>query len=75
MGKIVAGKFQIRKVHFSLGRTINLGNFESVRLDIGAEAVVAEDADPAVVYDELRDWVNDRLIKEEEEIGNDYASG
>lgn len=34
---------KIDKVKFSLGKTVNLGNYESLRLDIGLEANVEND--------------------------------
>ena len=43
------------------GRTVNTGNFESVRLD--AECDVDEDEDPSEVLEELIKWVKGEINK------------
>ncbi len=51
------------RVKYQKGRTINLGNFESLRVDIGIEIdCLAGQEDLAI--DRCREWVDSQLRKE-----------
>lgn len=49
------------EVHYSFGRTINTGNYESLRFDIGETRVVDDSTNSEEVYREIRKAVNDRM--------------
>jgi hypothetical protein len=44
---------KVTEVKVEYGRTVNLGNYESERLDVGLTATVGEDDDAVVVTYEL----------------------
>ncbi len=48
-----------KEITVSVGRTINLGNFESLRVDMSATATVDGDA-PEEVEHNLTDWLQGR---------------
>ena len=50
-------------VTFSKGRTINQGNFESLRVDIGITLDTEEGMEDKA-YDRAKAWVEARLAKE-----------
>ena len=52
-------------VRYSLGRTINLGNFESVRVDVALEARGVK-GQAQKLYDQIKGFVDKRVEKEEE---------
>jgi len=53
------------KVKFSIGRTYNLGNYQSLRVDIGAEG---DD------YDTLKAWALEKLREfEQEHLGREVT--
>lgn len=55
------------KVRVGFGLTINLGNYESARLDVSVEVpCYKEQVDEA--YDQAKDWVEGRVTKEVAEI-------
>lgn len=54
---------EIRKVSCNMGRTINAGNYESFRVDVSGEAVLAEGEDAADAMASLRTWVSTQLAK------------
>jgi hypothetical protein len=43
----------IREIRVEYGRTVNLGNHESERLQVGLEATVGQDEDSGFVTDDL----------------------
>lgn len=45
---------KITSVKVSYGRTINMGNYESLRLEYTSEAIIAPDEDPSEVTNGLR---------------------
>ena len=45
-------------VWYSVGQTLNTGQYESVRLDVGEQRVVAEGEDADEVFEELRGAVD-----------------
>jgi hypothetical protein len=53
------------------GRTVNLGNYESARLD--AEAVVFTDGEAGSTLEQLMDWVDDHLPLSDAEGHRAYA--
>jgi hypothetical protein len=53
------------------GRTVNIGNYESVRLDV--EAAVPTTGDPESTLDELQNWVSDHLPLHEQEYSEMVA--
>ncbi len=57
---------KIKKIEISLGRTINLGNFESARIDIrmAADLEDRDGDDINKVYDDLMAEVEDKLSAE-----------
>lgn len=52
------------RLKYQKGRTVNLGNFESFRVDIGIEidGVTQESADET--FEKLKTWVESKLKKE-----------
>lgn len=51
------------KVTYKLGMTINIGNYESVRCDVGVEIPCADDqVDEA--YTLIQEWVDDKLAEQ-----------
>ena len=48
---------------YSKGRTINNGNFESTRIDIGIE-LECEDGQEDETYARLKGWVDNRIRQE-----------
>ena len=47
----------IREIAVSVGRTVNLGNFESLRIDVSATATVGDGDDPESLRSQLSDWL------------------
>jgi len=43
----------VERLSVKTGLTLNLGNYESARVDVGAEAAVEEGEDPRACYHEL----------------------
>ena len=55
------------KISYNKGRTINLGNFESTRVDVGIEVDAGDgndfiDADD--MFEKCKRWVESKLAKE-----------
>lgn len=46
------------KVGYSIGKTVNLGNYESLRIDVKAE--IDTDTDKTS-YDEIKAWVEEEV--------------
>ena len=51
------------KITYTKGRTINLGNFESLRVDIGIE-LDCEDGEQDATLSRLKGWVESKLKAE-----------
>src|SRR6266851_2931565 len=51
------------RVSYSKGRTLNMGQFESLRVDVGIELECA-DGEEEATFERLKNWVNQRLAKE-----------
>ena len=49
------------EVSYTVGRTINTGNFESIRLDFSGTAAVGSSDDHRKVYEMLREEVDGQL--------------
>ncbi len=52
------------RIEVRIGETVNLGNFESFRVDIGMSADISDTSDINKEYDWMIDIVEDRLSKE-----------
>jgi hypothetical protein len=50
------------KVKIGLGYTLNLGNFQSLRIDIGVEDSVREDENVDGAFSRVYDFVENKLI-------------
>ena len=48
---------KITELTVSAGRTVNLGNFESLRVDVSARATVDENDDPNALRAEMSAWL------------------
>jgi len=59
---------KIKKIEISLGRTINLGNYESARIDICMGAVMENGDDIDETYHELRHEIERKLSAEVDAI-------
>lgn len=53
----------VKEVTVSVGYTKNLGNYESLRLDASATAVLGEGEDPNEVYSTLWDKTSEEVMK------------
>lgn len=51
----------MKEITFNMGRTINTGNYESVRIDVSGAATVAEGEDAEAAMDALQVWVRKQL--------------
>jgi hypothetical protein len=51
-------------VSYSAGFTRNMGDYESLRIDIGVEGEPIGDENTAQAYNRLRDFVESRLLDE-----------
>ena len=47
----------IREISVAVGRTVNLGNFESLRIDVSATATVGAGDDAESLRSQLSDWL------------------
>ena len=54
------------RVWYSMGVTINLGNFESARLDVGAAMDVSPGEDPDIVFSRCVEFVKEHLESQRE---------
>jgi hypothetical protein len=60
------------KLKYSLGKTLNLGNYESARIDIGMEAMcLAEKQETEKVFKGMKKWVEDKVEEALEEFSNE----
>lgn len=46
------------KVGYSIGKTVNLGNYESLRVDVKFEWDTNDDS---TTYDEMKQWAEDEV--------------
>ncbi len=68
MGKRI--KFTDRRICVGLSKTINIGNYESMKVHANAEANISDDADFDEACDALLDDCIRQVIKYEEEVLN-----
>ena len=52
----------MERIKVSIGKTLNLGNYESLRLDVGMEADTLT-RDRTETFNNLVTWINERLIE------------
>jgi len=61
---------KIKEVHVSYGRTVNLGEYNSLRMDAGLVIEVGPDDDPEELFDEgfeqCLDQIESRIADEED---------
>lgn len=50
------------KVNIALGYTLNLGNFQSLRIDLGVEDSVRQDENVDEAFSRVYDFVEQKLI-------------
>ncbi len=53
----------VKEISVSVGRTINLGNFESLRVDVSAAATISENDDADLKRSELSNWLRRQVQK------------
>lgn len=53
----------MKEIQVSVGRTINLGNFESLRVDVSATSTLAPGDDPETMRATISDWLKDQVRK------------
>lgn len=54
----------LRKLSFSRGATVNLGNFNNVRFEVSAEIELQEGDEENAAFQRLRDWVTQKIKAE-----------
>ena len=52
-----------RRIEVKVGKTINIGNYESERVDISLGGTIEDDENLIVVYDEVFEMLNNELNK------------
>jgi len=52
----------MERIKVSIGKTLNLGNYESLRLDVGMEADTLT-RDRTETFNNLVTWINERLTE------------
>jgi len=52
-----------RRVEVKIGKTINIGNYESERIDISLGGTINDDDDPITIYNEVFELLNTELDK------------
>jgi len=66
---------KIRTIEARKSFTVNLGNFESLRLEASATADLGAGEDPVVAIDGLLDWVENALWAQVEKAGDAIPKG
>jgi len=59
---------RIKELRISRGKTVNLGNYESGRIDVEAAINLTESDDVELEYQRLSNYVKDRLHEEEQDL-------
>lgn len=62
----VEGKTMQAKIKYSLGRTINTGNYENVKIEVGVE-FMCDDSEVGEIFDKAKKWVRSKIKTEEKE--------
>ena len=65
---IVHPNFTDRRIEVRMGVTINLGDFQSQRIDLGFSGDIRDDEELESCYDAMLTWVEDKLAVEAELI-------
>lgn len=52
---------KFREVSVLVGRTINMGNYESLRVELSASAVLDDGDDLDIVVENISDWLKVRV--------------
>ena len=65
----------VHKVQFSLGYTVNAGNFESLRIDVGLEIEGKPGETPEQTYQRAADWVAKKLEDQVRQAKEDLTEG
>ena len=55
------------KVSYSKGRTVNLGNFESTRIDISIE-LECQESEIDATYERCHKWVDNKVRQQEQTV-------
>lgn len=61
------------RVKVTLGYTRNMGNFESLRLDIGLEADGT--GNPNATFDKVYNWTEEKLLEKVAEVEEELKKG
>jgi len=61
-------KFENRRVEVGVSKTINLGNYESMKIHAGISVDVKNNADLDEAYNELFEECTKQILKYEEQI-------
>ncbi len=61
---------KIVEISYAMGRTLNLGNFQNVKVDISVTARVDEGEEAEAVYTRLRDSVTSKVQAEAAKHGS-----
>lgn len=62
------------RVTVSLGYTLNLGNFQSLRIDLGIEDSKREGENTAEAFDRVYDFVETKLSEKIKEASNELEN-
>lgn len=62
----LSDELDVHKVTVALGYTRNMGNFESLRVDIGLE--VSGRGNPTVTFDKAYGWTEKKLMEKVSEV-------
>lgn len=54
---------KVREITVAVGRTVNLGNYESARVDVSVTVEVPPGEDADLVFTEAYKWVDAKLEK------------
>jgi hypothetical protein len=53
-----------RKIKINMDRRVNLGNYESLKVEVGLEAKISDSKNIDIEYDNIADIVSERLFNE-----------
>ena len=56
------------KVKYGAGRTFNLGNYESAKVDVGIELICDSEEDLDDQFEKAKEWVDGKIAEEEARI-------
>jgi len=56
------------KVRYALGLTVNLGNYESAKVEVEHEVEVGESETRAEAYERVKEWVQNKVEEEHDEL-------